>query len=47
VGGVTVDFISAPVGLVQPANSAQIISPNRAEMARVFCIFSAFVFVYF
>jgi hypothetical protein len=45
--GVPVDLISEPVGLVHPAKSAQRKSPNKADMTRVFCILSAFIFVYF
>jgi hypothetical protein len=45
--GVPVVFISAPVGLVHPAKSAQSKSPNKADMTRGFCILSAFIFVYF
>jgi hypothetical protein len=40
-------LISAPVGLVQPAKSAQSTTPEKASMTRDFCMLSAFIFVYF
>jgi hypothetical protein len=39
--------IAVPVGLVQPAKSAQSTSPEKASMARDFCILIAFICVYF
>jgi hypothetical protein len=44
---VSAGLIPAPVGLVQPAKSAQSTSPEKASITRDFCILSAFIFVYF
>jgi hypothetical protein len=40
-------LISAWVGLVQPAKSAQSTSPKKADMTRIFCIKSAYLSGYF
>jgi hypothetical protein len=49
VGGTVVPavLIPFPVGLVQPARSAQAITTDKTTMTRVFCIQSAFIFAYF